>query len=94
MEIAVADGWPRRHLVSLTLMLTGAAASAMGGHFDVDDAAVLAPERCQVELWTVRGESARLAHIGPACRVGALEVGVNFERCRAASAAIASPARR
>jgi hypothetical protein len=28
----------------------------MGGHFDVDDAAVLAPGRCQIELWAVRGD--------------------------------------
>jgi hypothetical protein len=29
---------------------------------------------------TVHGESARLAHIGPACRVGPLEIGVSPER--------------
>ncbi|HSB25271.1 MAG TPA: hypothetical protein VLE94_19395 [Burkholderiaceae bacterium] len=66
------------------LALVAAAASggalAMGGHFDVDDAAVLAPQRCQVELWALRGESARLAHLGPACRAGPVEVGLAFER--------------
>jgi len=41
---------------------------------------VLAPGRCQVELWVVRGEVARIAHIGPSCRVGPLEIGVHFER--------------
>src|SRR5262245_38936155 len=52
----------------------------MGGHFDVDDASVLAPGRCQVELWALRGEEARLGHIGPACRVGPVEVGLTLER--------------
>lgn len=80
MEIAVAGGWLRRHVIAFTLALAGPAASAMGGHFDVDDADVLAPGRCQVELWAVRGEVARIAHIGPACRVGPLEIGVHFER--------------
>jgi len=52
----------------------------MGGHFDVDDAIVLAPGRCQVELWALRGEAARLAHIGPACRVGPVELGLTADR--------------
>ena len=65
---------------TLVFALTGPAALAMGGHFDVDDASVLADGRCQVEAWTVHGEALRLAHVGPACRVGPLEVGVALER--------------
>jgi hypothetical protein len=80
MENAVADRWLQGQAVALVLVLAGPAASAMGGHFDVDDATVLAPGRCQVELWTVQGESAHLAHLGPACRVGPVEVGINLER--------------
>ena len=80
MEIAVADGWPHRHVVALTLALSGSAASAMGGLFDVDDASVLAPERCQVETWAMRSESVHLAHVGPGCRVGPLEISLTFER--------------
>jgi hypothetical protein len=80
MEIVVAGGRLHRRGVALLLASTAGAASAMGGHFDVDDAGVLAPERCQVELWTVRGESTRVLHAGPACRVGAVELGLIFDR--------------
>lgn len=79
MEIVVAVR-PHRQVVTLVLALAGSAAPAMGGHFDVDDASVLAPGRCQVELWTLQGESLRSAHLGPACRVGPLEVGGILER--------------
>ena len=79
MQIVVSVR-PHRPAVTLVLALAGSAASAMGGHFDVDDAFVLAPERCQVELWTLQGESLHSAHLGPACRAGPLEVGVILER--------------
>lgn len=64
----------------LTLSLLTCRAAAMGGHFEVDDAAVLEPGRCQVEVWALRGEDARLAHVGPACRAGLLELGLNIDR--------------
>jgi len=80
MEIVVAAVRRHRQAITLVLALAGRAALAMGGHFDVDDANVLAPEHCQVELWTVHGESLRSVHLGPACRAGPLEVGVNLER--------------
>jgi hypothetical protein len=67
---------------ALLFALAACRAAAMGGHFEVDDAAVLAPGRCQVELWALRGEEARLGHVGPSCRVGPLELGVSFERVR------------
>jgi len=65
---------------TLVFALTSPAALAMGGHFDVDDASMLAGGRCQVEAWTVHGKSLHLAHIGPACRAGPLEIGIVLER--------------
>lgn len=55
---------------------------AAGGHFDVDDAAVLDPGHCQYEAWVAREPraAATLLHVGPGCRVGPVEIGVNFER--------------
>lgn len=72
----------RRHRAGIALALAGAVsgAAAAGGHFEVDDAALLAPQRCQVEAWALRGEVLRLAHVGPACRVGPVEVGMALER--------------
>ncbi|RQO55449.1 hypothetical protein DBV14_11890 [Variovorax sp. KBW07] len=55
---------------------------AAGGHHSVDDAAILDPGQCQVETWTdwhVRSAQG-LLHIGPACRVGPVELGLNLER--------------
>jgi len=62
------------------LALVAGTAAAMGGHFEVDDASVLAPGRCQVELWALRGETARLGHVGPACRAGPVELGLTADR--------------
>lgn len=57
-------------------------AQAAGGHFDVDDATVLDPGRCQVEAWFARapGADASVAHLGPGCRLGPVEVGMNVDR--------------
>jgi len=79
MARAVAGGQRRGWIVAWVFALTASAASAMGGHFDVDDAAVLGPERCQIELWTIARESVRLWHVGPACRVGPVELGLAAE---------------
>ena len=64
------------------LSLLTAPAHAAGGHFDVDDATVLDPGRCQYEAWVVRAPAAgaTVAHLGPGCRVGLVEVGVNVDR--------------
>ena len=64
------------------LSLLTAPAHAAGGHFDVDDATVLDPGRCQYEAWVVRAPAAvaTAAHLGPGCRVGPVEVGVNVDR--------------
>jgi hypothetical protein len=60
---------------------------AAGGHHSVDDAAILDAGQCQVETWTERHakSSQGLLHIGPACRVGAVELGLNLERERSSS---------
>src|SRR5262245_39404354 len=78
MSHAVAQR--QRSAATLVLAAFASSASAMGGHFDVADAAVLAPQRCQVDLWALRGEAARLWHIGPACRVGPVELGLTLDR--------------
>ena len=67
-----AAGW-------LTL---AAAARAAGGPFDVDDAAMVEAGRCQYETWLTRvpAASATLFHLGPGCRVGPVELGLNYDR--------------
>ncbi|HEU5294733.1 MAG TPA: hypothetical protein VFU71_08080 [Burkholderiaceae bacterium] len=80
IEIAGASALPRAAAVAIVCVLAAHTAAAMGGHFDVDDASVLAPGRCQVELWALHGEEARLGHVGPACRVGPVELGLSLER--------------
>lgn len=61
-----------------------AIASAAGGHFDVDDAAIVETGHCQYEAWLARAPSAALpatpAHLGSGCRVGPLELGFNLDR--------------
>lgn len=58
------------------------AAHAAVGHHAVDDAIILKAGECQMEFWTdrERGGGRTLAHVGPACRVGAGELGVNLDR--------------
>jgi hypothetical protein len=57
------------------------AGRAAGGHFAVDDATILDVGQCQVETWVERGDRASsLLHVGPACRVGPFELGVNADR--------------
>jgi len=57
---------------------------AAGGHHAVDDAAILDPGQCQIEAWAdrERGRVRTLMHLGPACRVGAVELGLNLDRVR------------
>lgn len=59
-------------------------AQAAGGHHAVDDAALLEPGQCQVETWAdrERGGARTLVHVGPACRVGPVELGLNLDRMR------------
>jgi len=71
----------------LALGWLACAAHAAGGHFDVDDAAVVAPGHCQYETWWTRAPAASttLFHLGPGCRVGPLELGVNVDRVATAA---------
>jgi hypothetical protein len=66
------------------LLFSMADARAAGGHFDVDDATVLDPGHCQYETWIARTPGAALTffHLGPACRVGPIEIGMNIDRYR------------
>ena len=71
----------RRHVVLILLWLFAVDARA-GGHFDVDDAFTLDPGQCQNETWYGRfgTEPVTDFHLGPACRVGPVELSVNFDR--------------
>src|SRR5690242_18243181 len=64
--------------------LLAPSAEAAGGHHSIDDAAILDPGQCQVETWFERTQdgAARLWHVGPACRVAAVELGLNFDALR------------
>jgi hypothetical protein len=70
-----------RRACTVSLWLAAASAQA-GGHFDVDDAGMLDPGRCQYEFWGTRvhSEHATAWHLGPACRVGPVELGLNIDR--------------
>lgn len=61
-----------------------ASSYAAGGHFDVDDAVLLADGRCQYEVWARRGRTAdaNTFHAAPTCRVGPVELGLNLDRSR------------
>ena len=67
--------------LAIGLLLNVATARAAGGHFDVDDASVLDPGHCQYETWLARAPdaAATLFHLGPGCRVGPVEIGVNLD---------------
>ncbi|WP_235505105.1 hypothetical protein [Variovorax sp. Root318D1] len=66
-----------------SLASTGAQAA---GHFDIDDAGTLDPGQCQYEAWWGRTgpEPVNGLHIGPSCRVGPVELGLNLDRFSAA----------
>lgn len=84
----------KRPLVLLTLWAAAWQAHAAGGHHAVDDAAILEPGQCQVETWRDQetGGARSLFHVGPACRIGAFEAGLNLDRTRAAGAETATVA--
>jgi hypothetical protein len=64
----------------------GGAGAQAAGHFDVDDAGTLDPGQCQYEAWWGRTgpEPVNGLHIGPSCRVGPVELGLNLDRFSAA----------
>lgn len=78
------------HTMKRCCAFAGAALLAVsaraGGHFDVDDAGTLDPGQCQYETWYGRAgpEPVTDFHVGPACRVGPVELGLNLDRFRAA----------
>ena len=58
-----------------------ASAQAAGGNFAVADAAMLEAGKCQLETWLEReGSGRKLLHVGPACRIGPVELGLNVDR--------------
>ena len=80
-------------MFALVCLVGGAMPShAAGGHHAVDDAAILEPGTCQVEVWVDRASGGRgtLLHGGPACRVGAVELSLNLDRFQADGAGAVS----
>src|SRR6185295_8564093 len=73
----------------LTLLAWAVQGHAAGGHHSVDDAAILDPGQCLVETWGDHetGGATSLLHVGGACRVGGVEVGLNVDRVRFSEAA-------
>jgi len=71
-------------LLGSAVVLASVGAQA-GGHFDVDDAGTLDPGQCQYEAWWGRTgpEPVTVLHVGPACRVGPVELGLNLDRLSA-----------
>jgi len=62
--------------------------AAAGGHFAIDDAAVLDAGQCQVDVWIESEARAdrRLVHAGPSCGFGPVELGLGWDRLRTSSA--------
>ncbi|MDM0012509.1 TonB-dependent receptor [Variovorax sp. J22P168] len=71
-----------RRLALLLLLPWCASQVDAAGHFDVDDAATLDPGQCQYELWGGRFGAVKATeyHLGPSCRVGPVELGLNLDR--------------
>lgn len=70
-------------LAATCMVLAHGAVLAAGGHHAVDDAVVLEPGQCQQETWVDRfGPGHGAWHLGPACRIGAWELGVNVDQVR------------
>jgi len=71
---------PSRAWLATLCGLAATQTHAAGGHHSVDDAGILDPGQCQIETWGGQ----RLVHLGPACRIGPVELGLNLERERSA----------
>src|SRR4051812_1392182 len=79
------DFTPRERFARAIAVISGVvwagSAHAAGGHFGVDDAGILDLGTCQVETWWERADHASsVLHLGPACRVGPVELGINVDR--------------
>jgi hypothetical protein len=86
---------PRRSLAHGIVVVAGIWAPnghAAGGHFAVDDAAILEAGTCLVETWWERADHAgSLMHLGPACRVGPVELALNADRIQPRDRAAQTP---
>ncbi len=67
-------------LCSAAYLLAGNSLAA--GHLDVDNATIMDPGQCQYETWYGRAGLQDTAdwHLGPACRVGPVELHFNIDR--------------
>jgi hypothetical protein len=78
---------PRSSVLLCSLLLAAQAGAA--GHFDVDDAGTLDVGQCLVETWAGRLRSPAdldFQHLGGACGVGPVELGINIDRSAAPGA--------
>lgn len=71
-----------------TLLNALSGSAAAGGHFAIDDAALLDAGQCQVDAWFEAEARAdrSLFHAGPSCGLGPVEVGLGWDRLRTDSA--------
>lgn len=78
----------KRPLVLLTSLAWTLQAHAAGGHHAVEDAAILESGQCQLETWGDReiGGAGSLLHVGTACHIGGVELGLNLDRVHLARA--------
>lgn len=76
LDLPILVAW----LATLAGVCWPVSSHAAGGHHAVDDAAILDPGQCQVELWAEQASRRELQHVGPACRVASLELGLSVER--------------
>lgn len=67
-------------LLALIALLLPSSSQAAGGHHAVDDASIMEAGQCQFETWLEDGREHHLQHLGPACRVGPVELGANLDR--------------
>ncbi|WP_431265025.1 hypothetical protein ACQ859_06160 [Roseateles chitinivorans] len=68
--------------VLLTGLLLPVHAIAAGGHHAVDDAAIVDPGQCNLELWAERStlDRRQLQHAGVGCHLSGVEAGINVDR--------------
>ena len=82
----------RARAIAVVAALWTSNGHAAGGHFAVDDAAILDVGTCLIETWWERVDHAgSLLHLGPACRVGPVELGVNCDRVQPRDGAPQTP---
>jgi hypothetical protein len=75
-------GSTRRNTALACAALLRAGGASAGGHLDVDDAGTLDPGQCLVETWIGHAGTfpENALHVGPTCRVGPIELGLNLDR--------------